>query len=215
MLKKAEVINALENGAHILVNDIYRSASVWTDDGQQLGTCRFDTAQRLGKEPGYIIENLGAWSFSWRILKEKPEPEPEATAFDWEDVRGLCIEKQWYTCGTNAEYENLYFMVKAGASLDVLARDIYKHSSRPDCPDVDTVRAALLALGTELQPAAADVVSDPLKSAIDTLERGDWCPLDGLTLEEIRWLKSEYGDKLHKINAVTATGPRAMLYVSW
>ena len=213
MLKKAEVINALENGAHILVNDIYRSASVWTDDGQELGTCRFDTAQRLAKEPGYTIENLGAWSFSWRILKEKPEPEK--TAFNWEDIRGLCIENCWYTHGTNAEYENLYSMVNAGASLDTLARDIYKHSGRPNCPDVDTVRAALLALGTAPDPADVDIVSNPLKNAIVKLESGEWCPVDGLTLEEIRWLKSEYGEKLHKINAVTINGPRAMLYVCW
>jgi hypothetical protein len=74
MLKKVEVIEALENGAHILVNDIYRSATVWKD-GHRLGTCRFDTAQRLAKVTGYTVENLEAWSFSWRIEKQRPEPE--------------------------------------------------------------------------------------------------------------------------------------------
>lgn len=83
MLKKAEVIDALNNGAHIHVNDIYRSATVWTADGQQLGTCRFDTAQRLGKTEGFKIRKLDAWSFSWNIEKEQPEtieePEEETT----------------------------------------------------------------------------------------------------------------------------------------
>ena len=54
-----------------------------------------------------------------------------------------------------------------------------------------------------------------MRNAIILLERGEWCPVDGLTLEEIRWLKTAYGETLHKINAVTASGPRAMLYVSW
>lgn len=58
-------------------------------------------------------------------------------------------------------------------------------------------------------------MSEKLRNAIIVLERGDWFPVDWLTLEEIRWLKSEYGEKLHKTNAVTINGPRAMLYVCW
>ena len=56
---------------------------------------------------------------------------------------------------------------------------------------------------------------EQMKKAIHTLERGDWFPVDWLTLEEIRWLKSEYGDKLHKTSVMTLNGPRAMLYVCW
>ena len=58
-------------------------------------------------------------------------------------------------------------------------------------------------------------MSENLKNAIRVLERGDWYPVDRLTLEEIRWLKSEYGDKLHKTNAMTINGPRGMLYICW
>jgi len=58
-------------------------------------------------------------------------------------------------------------------------------------------------------------MSENLKSAIHALERGDWYPVDRLTLEEVRWLKSEYGDKLHKTSAATATGPRGMLCIYW
>lgn len=210
MLKKAEVIDALNNGAHILVNDIYRSATVWTADGQQLGTCRFDTAQRLGKTEGFKIRKLDAWSFSWKIEKDQPETIKEQTSFDWDDIRALCIEKRWYTRGTNAEYENLYSMVKAGADLEDLARDIYNHSSQTNGLDVDTVRAALLDLTTE-----GDIVSNQLKKAIPVLERGDHFPVDWLSLDEIRWLKSEYGDKLCKTNVMTDKGPRGMLYVCW
>jgi hypothetical protein len=136
MLNKADVIEALDNGAHILVNDIYRSATVWKD-GHRLGSCRFDTAQRLARVAGYTVENLEAWSFSWRIEKQRPEPE-----------------------------EN-------------------------------------------------DVVSKNLKKAILVLERGDRYPVNWLSLEEIRWLKSEYGDKLHKTSVMTTNGPRSVLYVCW
>ena len=71
MLKKQEVIEALNNGAHIHVNDIYRSATVWDADGQELGTCRFDTAQRLAKAEGFTVRKLEAWSFSWNVEKEQ------------------------------------------------------------------------------------------------------------------------------------------------
>jgi hypothetical protein len=54
-----------------------------------------------------------------------------------------------------------------------------------------------------------------LRDAICVLERGDWFPVEWLTLDELRWLKSEYGDKLHKTNVRTISGPRAMLYVCW
>jgi hypothetical protein len=54
-----------------------------------------------------------------------------------------------------------------------------------------------------------------LKNAILVLERGDWFPVDWLTLEEIHWLKSEYGEKLHKTSTMTTNGPRGMLYVCW
>lgn len=73
MLKKHEVIAALNNGAYIHVNDIYRSATVWDTDGQQLGTCRFDTAQRLAKAEGFTVRKLEAWSFSWNVEKEQEQ----------------------------------------------------------------------------------------------------------------------------------------------
>ena len=56
---------------------------------------------------------------------------------------------------------------------------------------------------------------EQLKNAIRVLERGNWYPVDWLTLEEIKFLKSEYGGKLHKTTAMTTDGPRGMLYVCW
>ena len=56
---------------------------------------------------------------------------------------------------------------------------------------------------------------EQLRNAIRVLERGDWYPADWLTLDEIKFLKSEYGDKLHKTTTMTLNGPRGMLYVCW
>ena len=58
-------------------------------------------------------------------------------------------------------------------------------------------------------------MSENLKNAIRAIERGEWYPVDLLNLEEIRWLKYEYGDKLQKTSAATANGPRGMLYICW
>lgn len=58
------------------------------------------------------------------------------------DLRNLCIKRNWYTCGTNAEYENLFSMLHDAnfdavnmttAKLAEVAMDIMAHSEmNPD-----------------------------------------------------------------------------------
>ena len=61
----------------------------------------------------------------------------EVCMLDWCDVRHLCIEHQWYTCGTNAEYSRLQKYVwdnhelpseKYADILQHIAEDISTHS---------------------------------------------------------------------------------------
>ena len=70
MLKKNDVIEILENGGHITINEIYRSATVYFEDcSDPAGVCRFDTAERLEKSAEYITKRGEAWSFTRRIYK--------------------------------------------------------------------------------------------------------------------------------------------------
>ena len=49
------------------------------------------------------------------------------------DVRNLCVKKQWYTRGTNEEYEKMFEMVRNKADLMDIASDIYHHSTKENC----------------------------------------------------------------------------------
>lgn len=62
--------------------------------------------------------------------------ELKTTAID--DVRQLCIKKNWYTRGTNKEYDKLFNLVKDGAAIMDIARDIYLHSTDETCPNIGT-----------------------------------------------------------------------------
>jgi len=62
------------------------------------------------------------------------EIERKTTAI--EDVRQLCIRKNWYTQGTNKEYEKLFTLVKNGAGIMDIADNIYRHSSLETCPNI-------------------------------------------------------------------------------
>ena len=58
-----------------------------------------------------------------------------------EDVKQVCIENSFYTCGNNTEYDNMFSMVdrynyqcdtqsKRDKMLYNIANDIYNHSSK-------------------------------------------------------------------------------------
>jgi hypothetical protein len=43
-------------------------------------------------------------------------------------LRSLCIEKKWFTCGSNTEYEKLLNLADSGVSLEETARIIFLNS---------------------------------------------------------------------------------------
>lgn len=53
MLKKNEIIDALENGGSIMIDTIYRTARVLDANKDEIGTCRYDTAERIERAEGY------------------------------------------------------------------------------------------------------------------------------------------------------------------
>lgn len=48
----------------------------------------------------------------------------------WNDIRRLCIQNDWYTNGTNSEYNNMFENARTGKwNAEQIAKDIYEHSS--------------------------------------------------------------------------------------
>lgn len=45
-----------------------------------------------------------------------------------ERLRELCIENEWFTCGSNEEYEQLFYLNKNGTNTETLAAIIWMHS---------------------------------------------------------------------------------------
>lgn len=73
MLKKSEVLEALANGAHITISEIYNTARVYDAEGDDLGTCRYDTARRIGGSEGYKLERAPGCAYSYRITADTLE----------------------------------------------------------------------------------------------------------------------------------------------
>lgn len=47
------------------------------------------------------------------------------TVTTFENLRRLCIEKGWFTCGTNEQYEKLFYANEHGATIDEIAMIIW------------------------------------------------------------------------------------------
>ena len=63
---------------------------------------------------------------------KKYEVVEKSLVVNEDDVRVLCIRKNWYTCGNNADYENMFKMChNANTDEDVykIAEDILNHSN--------------------------------------------------------------------------------------
>ena len=55
----------------------------------------------------------------------------EVKKITWQELRTLCIKNEWYTLGTNEEYEKLLKMCDkkpTTKTIQLMAEDIYKHS---------------------------------------------------------------------------------------
>lgn len=65
------------------------------------------------------------------------------------DLRALCIEHGWFTCGTNEQYDKLFYANTHGFSMDEIATIIWICSEGEDlfaCNDIlETLKAARAA----------------------------------------------------------------------
>ena len=58
----------------------------------------------------------------------------------FETIRILCMENDWYTCGTNEDFENLQDMVDSGkVDIDDIVMDIVLHSDNVHFSDVKNI----------------------------------------------------------------------------
>lgn len=62
-------------------------------------------------------------------------------------LRALCIKNNWFTCGSNAQYDKLFHANASGATIEEIATIIWL------CSDDDNCRRDILA---ELKQARAD-----------------------------------------------------------
>lgn len=88
MIKKNELIETLNQGGYIYMDDQSRRAIVYSASEERLDSCRYDTAENLRRLDEYEAVSLGAWSFARRI--ENPEARQaalEAAARELSSIR--------------------------------------------------------------------------------------------------------------------------------
>lgn len=62
-------------------------------------------------------------------LKDAKERKKLNDGYYWNDIRQLCIKNNYYTYGTNAQYDNLFEMARTGKwNAEQIATDIDRHS---------------------------------------------------------------------------------------
>lgn len=79
----------------------------WCEDG-----CSVDCSKLLAHK--YALKN--------ELLEVK-------NLFSFWDLRAVCIKYGFYTRGSNEEYEAMFDKMREGATLEILAKDIYEHSN--------------------------------------------------------------------------------------
>ena len=72
---------------------------------------------------------------------------------DNDELRNLCIKHEWFTCGTNSQYEKLFEMNEQGASIEHIATVIWtcRHTDVQDNNRRDLIFALHEAGFTERQ----------------------------------------------------------------
>ena len=67
-----------------------------------------------------------------------------------ESVRMLCVKQQWYTCGTNKEYDHMLEYVRNNkpvlSNIFIVAKDIFDHSENDDYGYEDEVIESIMFL---------------------------------------------------------------------
>lgn len=73
-----------------------------------------------------------------------------------ERLRSLCIRKQWFTCGTNEQYEKLFYANEMGCPIEEIATIIWLCSDS----EVHCRRDILSELNRELEEYLIDVADE-------------------------------------------------------
>ena len=79
MLKKNKTLEILKNGGEIMIDSICRRATVYDADGENLGACRYDTAERIERMEGYRTRKTD-WFATRFIVAEQPAQAMEEAA---------------------------------------------------------------------------------------------------------------------------------------
>lgn len=83
-----------------------------------------------------------------------------------ERLRSLCIRKQWFTCGTNAQYEKLFYANEMGCPIEEIATIIWLCSDS----DVHCRRDILFELKRELEEYLIDIADEMVANGERTSE---------------------------------------------
>lgn len=87
MMKKSELIEALNQGCYIYLDDANSRAIVYSNTDERIDSCRYDTAERLVLAGNYNVINLGVWSYARRIENTAArEAAREAAAEELEEI---------------------------------------------------------------------------------------------------------------------------------
>ena len=54
-----------------------------------------------------------------------------------DELRNLCIRKNWFTCGSNSQYNKLFYTNRTGYSIDEIATIIWLCSDEEQCCRLD------------------------------------------------------------------------------
>ena len=129
--------------------------------GAEYGTALHLDLEFIDPAGGY--HHYLSWADGGSITRAAKDPQVLFSLVDFR-VRELCIDRKWYTRGTNEEYSHLFDLCNAGtctlSEVIEVAQDIFEHS------DVERIEHhtglggddVLTMIAEELINRAADVV---------------------------------------------------------
>lgn len=169
MLKKAEVIAALENGGQIMIDTIYRTARVLDANFAEIGTCRFDTAERIERSEGYKTRRSD-WYATRFVEKDWDAASAQAASIAAENINtGEVIEGP-----ARAVYEAIRYDIRSarhdGNPLPMW-RGLNEDSARVVLATYQVEEPAQEATSAAQEPGSVSV--DELRADLDTGDHGD------------------------------------------
>ena len=80
-----------------------------------------------------------------------------------DELRNLCIRKNWFTCGSNSQYDKLFYANGTGCSIDEIATIIWLCSD--DCKREDILHELKAAHEEYLESIAEQRIADGERAA--------------------------------------------------